>query len=213
MRWVVVTGLGMADAAACGVESTWRRLITASGARRIGNLDVSTCRPRLHAKFTRARHHGHAFKSHRMERLKRSGSMISIILQWGCAVLTMTPVRSLHVSATNPNRRMIGLASAVLPALRTVLVLGKGAAARFAFLHSRAFNQLGLRLRIDRVWSEGAKPCSRDGLLDRCARDRRCCAVDRARRRGGDAGRRGRVADLADRHGRVHRLQSAFHLV
>lgn len=42
MRRVVVTGLGMLTPLACGVEPTWRRLITGeSGARSIDHFDVS----------------------------------------------------------------------------------------------------------------------------------------------------------------------------
>ena len=42
MRRVVVTGLGMVTPLACGVETTWRRLIQGqSGARRIESFDVS----------------------------------------------------------------------------------------------------------------------------------------------------------------------------
>jgi 3-oxoacyl-[acyl-carrier-protein] synthase II len=42
MRRVVVTGLGMVTPLACGVETTWKRLIDGdSGARRIENFDVS----------------------------------------------------------------------------------------------------------------------------------------------------------------------------
>src|SRR6516225_5614148 len=42
MRRVVVTGLGMVTPLACGVEPTWRRLISGdSGARRIESFDVS----------------------------------------------------------------------------------------------------------------------------------------------------------------------------
>src|SRR5438552_9707372 len=42
MRRVVVTGLGMVTPLACGVETTWRRLIQGqSGARRIENFEIS----------------------------------------------------------------------------------------------------------------------------------------------------------------------------
>src|SRR3954463_12973972 len=42
MRRVVVTGLGMVTPLACGVESTWQRLIEGqSGVRRIDRFDVS----------------------------------------------------------------------------------------------------------------------------------------------------------------------------
>src|SRR5437667_9807836 len=42
MRRVVVTGLGMVTPLACGVESTWQRLVSGqSGASRIESFDVS----------------------------------------------------------------------------------------------------------------------------------------------------------------------------
>src|ERR1700759_3644429 len=42
MRRVVVTGLGMVSPLACGVETTWKRIIEGrSGARKIETFDVS----------------------------------------------------------------------------------------------------------------------------------------------------------------------------
>src|SRR6201985_3772843 len=42
MRRVVVTGLGMVSPLGCGVEPTWKRILSgASGARRIETFDVS----------------------------------------------------------------------------------------------------------------------------------------------------------------------------
>src|ERR1700728_39787 len=54
LRRVVVTGLGMVSPLACGVESTWRRLLAGdSAAARVENFEVSDLACRIAAQIPR----------------------------------------------------------------------------------------------------------------------------------------------------------------
>ena len=54
MRRVVVTGLGMVSPLACGVETTWRRLLASkSAASRVENFDVSDLHCQIAAQVPR----------------------------------------------------------------------------------------------------------------------------------------------------------------
>ncbi|HEV3042930.1 MAG TPA: beta-ketoacyl synthase N-terminal-like domain-containing protein, partial [Roseiarcus sp.] len=55
MKRVVVTGLGMVTPLACGVETTWRRLLAGeNGAARVESFDVSDIPCQIAAQVPRA---------------------------------------------------------------------------------------------------------------------------------------------------------------
>ncbi len=68
MRRVVVTGLGMVTPLACGVETTWQRLINGeSGARRIETFDVSDLAAKIACQVPARRRFGRHLQSRPMD--------------------------------------------------------------------------------------------------------------------------------------------------
>ena len=86
MRRVVVTGLGMVTPLACGVETTWRRLIQGqSGARRIESFDVSDLPCKIAGQIPRGDGSGGTFNPDQWMEPKEQRKVDDFILYAMCA--------------------------------------------------------------------------------------------------------------------------------
>jgi beta-ketoacyl synthase-like protein len=208
MRRVVVTGLGMVTPLACGVEPTWQRLIDGqSGARRIESFDVSDLPAKIACQVPRGDGSDGSFNADQWMEPKEQRKVDDfIIFAMGAAHQALDDASWKPASYDDQIKTgvMIGSGIGGLTGIaETAIVLKERG--------PRPPDQPRLRLCFDRARSQGAQSRRRDGLLDRRACDRRRRATCGARRCRGHGGGRGRISDLAHRHGGVRRLSRAVH--
>ena len=219
MRRVVVTGLGMVTPLACGVEPTWQRLINGdSGARRIETFDVSDLPAKIACQVPRGDGSNDSFNPDQWMEPKEQRKVDDFIIfavsaaHQALADAGWKPASYEDQTSTGV---MIGSGIGGLTGIAETAIISEGARAapRLAILHSRPPDQPCLGIRVDCSRPQGAQSCRCDGLFDRGARHRRCRPAGCPWRCRGHGGRRGRVADLAYRHGGLRCLPRAVDII
>src|SRR5262245_45577938 len=218
MRRVVVTGLGMVTPLACGVEPTWQRLVKGdSGARRIETFDVSDLPAKIACQVPRGDGSDGSFNPDQWMEPKEQRKVDDFIIFAMCAArqaLEDAGWKPASPEDQNSTGVMIGSGIGGLTGIaETAVVLKERGPRRVSpfFIPGRLINLASGYVSI--AHGQGTQPRGGDRLFDRSARHRGCRPTGGARRRGGHGGGRRRVADLADRNGRVRRLSRAVDVV
>src|SRR6476661_1357401 len=204
MRRVVVTGLGMVTPLACGVEPTWRRLINGdSGARRIETFDVSDLPAKIACQVPRGDGSSDSFNPDQWMEPKEQRKVDDFIIfavaaaQQALADAGWKPVTHEDQISTGV---MIGSGIGGLTGIaETAIVLKERGPRRVSpfFIPGRLINLASGYVSI----AHGLKGPNHAVVFDRRPCHWRCRATRGPGRRRGHGGGRGRVADLADRHG------------
>ncbi len=219
MRRVVVTGLGMVTPLACGVEPTWQRLINGdSGARRIETFDVSDLPAKIACQVPRGDGSNDSFNPDQWMEPKEQRKVDDFIIfavsaaQQALADAGWKPASYEDQTSTGV---MIGSGIGGLTGIaETAIILKERGPRRVSpfFIPGRLINLASGYVSIAHGL-KGSQSCRCDGLFDRGARHRRCRPAGCPWRCRGHGGRRGRVADLAYRHGGLRCLPRAVDII
>src|ERR1700759_5062091 len=200
MRRVVVTGLGMVSPLACGVETTWKRILNGqSGARKIDTFDVSDLPSKIACMVPRGDGSDGSFNPDQWMEPKEQRKVDDFIIFAMAAARQALDDADWH-PATEEDRcatgTMIGSGIGGLNGIAETAILLKERGPRRVspfFIPGRLINLASGYVSIGH------------GLLDRRARDWRRQPPDLARRCRRDGGGRHGIADRTDRHGRFLR--------